>query len=158
MSGVADSLGDHQVGNSDRISHHNAIRDVVFNAAQSAALGPSKETPGLVPDSASCPADVLLTNRRPVALDVHVISPFQSLTLSEAARTQGHALQVGVQRKLASNLPNCRSMGLTCIPLVAETLGGLADDFVSTMHPGYRPINWQVPTETKSQPNTSLGE
>ena len=66
---------------------HNAIRDVVFNAAQSAALGPSKETPGLVPDSASCPADVLLTNRRPVALDVHVISPFQSLTLSEAART-----------------------------------------------------------------------
>ncbi len=117
---------DHQVGcggNSDRISRHNAIRDVVFNTAQSAALGPSKETPGLVPDSASRPADVLLpnlTNGRPAALDVHVISPLQSLTLSEAARTQGHALQVGVQRKLASNLPNCRSMGLTCIPLVAE--------------------------------------
>ncbi len=37
----------------------DAIRDIVFNAAQSAALSPSKETPGLVPDSASCPADVL---------------------------------------------------------------------------------------------------
>ncbi len=73
------------------------------------------------------------TNGHPAALDVHVISPLQSLTLSEAAWIQGHALQVGVQRKLASNLPNCRSMGLTCIPLVAETLGGLADDFVSTI-------------------------
>ncbi len=60
--GVADSFGDHQVGcggNSDRISRHNAIRDVVFNVAQSTALSPSKETPGLVPDSASRPADVL---------------------------------------------------------------------------------------------------
>ncbi len=112
------------------------------------ALGPSKETPGLIPDSASRPADVLLpnwTNGRPAALDVHVISPLQSLTLSEAARTQGHALQVGVQRKLASNLPNCRSMGLTCIPLVAETLGGLAEL-----------VFGQVPTETKPQQNTSL--
>ncbi len=35
--------------------------------------------------------------------------------------------------KLASDLPSCRSVGLTCIPLVAETLGGLADDFVSTI-------------------------
>ncbi len=70
-------------GNSDPISRHNAIRDVVFNAAQSAALGPSKETPGLVPDSASRPADVLLpnwTNGRPAALDVHVISPGSSLS------------------------------------------------------------------------------
>ncbi|XP_064394938.1 uncharacterized protein LOC135342184 [Halichondria panicea] len=137
--GVADSLGDHQVGcggNSDRISRHNAVRDVVFKAAQSAALGPSRETTGLVPDSASRPADALLPNwinGRPAALDVHVISPLQSLTLSEAARTQGHALQVGVQRKLASNLPSCRSVGMTCIPLVAETLGGLAEDFISTI-------------------------
>ena len=117
-------------------SQCHAIRDVVFNAAQSAALGPSKETPGLVPDSASRPADVLLPNwinGRPAALDIHVISSLQSLTLSEAARIQGHALPVGVQRKLASNLLSCRSVGLTCILLVAETLGGLAEDFVSTI-------------------------
>ena len=89
-----------------------------------------------VPDSVSRPADVLLPNwinGRPAALGIHVISSLQSLTLSEAARTQGHALQVGVQHKLASNLPSCRSVGLTCIPLVAETLGGLAEDFVSTI-------------------------
>ncbi len=45
-------------GNSDHISRRNAIRDVVFKAAQSAALGHSKETPGLVPDSAARLADV----------------------------------------------------------------------------------------------------
>ena len=101
------------------------------------AVGPSKETPGLVPDSVSCPADVLLpnwTNRRPVALDVHVISPFQSLLSKWASNVSC----------MASNLPNCRSMGLTCIPLVAETLRGLADDFISTMHPGYRPRGYSI--------------
>ncbi len=137
------------------VNRDNAIRDVVFNAAQSAALGPSKETPGLVSDSASRPADVLLpnwTNGRPAALDVHVISPLQSLTLSEAARTQGHALQVGVQCKLASNLPNCRSMpmGLTCIPLVAETLGGLAEDFISTIRDIGRSIGLRSGAEDKT--------
>ena len=55
-------------GNSDRISRHNVIRDVVFNAAQSAALGPSKETPRLVPDSASRPADVLYFPIGPTAV------------------------------------------------------------------------------------------
>ena len=45
-SATADPFGDHQVGcggNGDRISRHNAVRDVIFAAAQSAALGPSKE-------------------------------------------------------------------------------------------------------------------
>ncbi len=69
----------------------------------------------------------------PAALDIHVISPLQPLTLSVAAHTQGHALQVGVQHKLASNLQSCRNAGLTCVPLVAETLGGLAKDFISTI-------------------------
>ncbi len=76
----------HQVGcggNSDRISRHNAIRDVVFNAAQSAALGPSKETPGLVPDSASRPADVLLPNWTNGILDghMHLVVSFLNILL-----------------------------------------------------------------------------
>ena len=57
---TADLFGDHQVGcggNGDRITHHNAIRDVVFSAAQSAALAASKEMPNLIPDSLSRPAD-----------------------------------------------------------------------------------------------------
>ena len=137
--GTADIFGDHQVGcggNGDRISRHNAIRDVVFSAAQSAALAPSKETLGLVPSSLSRPADILLPNwscGRPAALDVHVISPLQQQLLGEASFTPGHALQVGVGRKLATHLSACRSNGTDFIPLVAETLGGLAEDTIRTV-------------------------
>ena len=137
--GRADSFGDHQVGcggNGDRVSRHNAIRDVIFTAAQSAALAPTKETPGLVPSSLSRPADILLPNwncGRPAALDVHVISPLQDLTVSEASVTPGHALQLGVQRKLTSSLSACRSSGIDFVPLVAETLGGLAEDTITTI-------------------------
>ena len=137
--GIADSFRDHQVGcggNGDRISRHNAIRDVVFSAAQSAALAPSKEIPSQVPCSQSRPADILLPNwscGRPAALDVHVISPLQQQTIAEASRTPGHTLQVGVHRKLASNLSACRSTGTAFIPLVAETLGGLAEVTINTV-------------------------
>ena len=63
--GNADSFGDHQVGcggNRDRITRHNAIRDVVFIAAQAAALAPHKESHNLVPNSQSRPADVFIRN------------------------------------------------------------------------------------------------
>ena len=109
---------------------------MVFSVAQSAALAPSKEITGLVPGSLSRPADVFLPSwscGRPAALDIHVISPLQQLTLSEASVTPGHALQVGVQHKLASNLPACREAGVECIPIVAETLGGLAKDTIHTI-------------------------
>ena len=123
-------------GNGDRIARHNAIRDVIFSAAQSAALAPSKEAPGLVPGSHARPADVFLPSwslGRPAALDVHVISPLHVLTVADAALTPGHALQVGVQRKLASNLSACRSSGTDFVPLVAETLGGLAEYTISAI-------------------------
>ena len=136
---MADIMGDHQVGcggNGDRISRHNSIRDMLFATAQSAALAPSKETPGLVPNSLLRPADILLPNwtqGRPAALDIHVISPLQQLTLAEAASTPGHALQVGTRRKLSSNLSACRDAGAECIPIVAETLGGLSEDSIHTV-------------------------
>ena len=110
--------------------------------------------------SSSCPADVLLpnwSNGCPVALEVHVISPLQSLTLSEAAFSQGHALQVGVQRKLAANLPNCRSSGLDCIPLVAETLGSLAEDLLLPSKQSANPFASALAlTENLTPPATSL--
>ena len=115
------------------ISRHNAIRDVLFSAARSAALAPTREAPSLVPDSHSRPADILLptwSRGCPAALDVHVISPLQQLTLHEAASTPGHALQVGVRRKLTSHLSACRSAGVDFIPVVVETLGGLAEDTI----------------------------
>ena len=89
-----------------------------------------------MPGSHARPADVFLPSwslGRPAALDVHVISPLQVLTVADAALTPGHALQVGVQRKLASNLSACRSSGTDFVPLVAETPGGLAEDTISTI-------------------------
>ena len=81
-------------------------------------------------------SDILLPNwscGHPTALDVHVISPLQQQTIAEASHTPGHALQVGVHCKLASNLLACRSTGTNFIPLVAETLGGLAEDTIHTV-------------------------
>ena len=92
--------------------------------------------PNLIPNSLSRPADVLLptwSRGRPAALDVHVISPLQQQTIGEATSTPGHALQVGVQRKLTAHLATCRSAGVDFIPIVAEVLGGLAEDSISTI-------------------------
>ena len=128
---TADEFGDHQVGcggNGDRISRHNTVRDVLYSAAQSAALAPTREAIGVVPNSHSRPADILLPtwrHGRPTALDVHIISPLQQSTVHEAASTPGHALEVGVQCKLAAHLSACRSIGVDFLPIVAEALGGL---------------------------------
>ena len=112
------------------------VQDVLFNAAQSAALAPTKEARNLVPGSSARPADILLLYwccGRPAALDVSVISPLQRLTLADAASTQGHALSVGVHRKLTSNLPACRAAGVDFSPIVVETLGGWCPDAVATI-------------------------
>ena len=60
---VADPYGDHHVGcggNADRIARHNALRDAIFSAAQSAALAPRREVSSLISCSLSHPADVYL--------------------------------------------------------------------------------------------------
>ena len=92
---VADPYGDHQVGcggNGDRIFRHNALRDAVFSAAQSAALAPRKEMPSLIPNSQCRSADVFLPSWKgghPAALDMTVISTMQQATIQGAAFTQG---------------------------------------------------------------------
>ena len=133
---LTDIYGDHQVacgGNGDRIARHNSLRDVIFFAAQAAALGPRREAPSLVPNSSSRPADILLpswSQGRSAALDVSVISPLQKLTLSGAATFPGHALNVGANRKLAAGLPACRAAGVEFIPLMVETLGGWSSEAI----------------------------
>ena len=130
---TADSFGDHQVGcggNGDRILRHNSIRDAIFNSACSAALAPRKEVPSLIPGSQSRPADIYLPNwerGQPAALDVTVISPLQSLTLHRAASSAGHALTVGEQRKVAAHAAACHAVGVSFVPLVFETLGGMSE-------------------------------
>ena len=127
---AADPFGDHQVGcggNGDRIHRHDALRDALFSAAQTAALAPKKEVPALIPGSSSCPADVYLpiwSRGRPAALDITVISTMQPLTLAGAASTQGHALRVAENRKMASHNDACRTVGVDFVPLAVESLGG----------------------------------
>ena len=107
-----------------------------FMLPMSAALAPSREAPCLLPESAARPADVLLPNwccGHPAALDIRVISPLQQQIVAEAAFTPGHALKIGSQRKLVANLSTCRTLGLECVPMIVEVLGGLASDFITTV-------------------------
>ena len=106
-----------------------ALRDA-YSAAQSAALAPRREVPSLIPGSSSRPADIYLPHWKrglPAVLDVTVISSIQQLTVVGASTTQGHALVVGEERKLAAHAEACRSVGVTFIPLVAESIGGWSD-------------------------------
>ena len=133
---TADIFVDHQLGcegNVDRIFHHNLVRDVIYNAVQSAALAPIREAPSLVPNSSSRPAYILLptwSRGCPAALDVHIISPLQQQTISGAASTPSHVLEVGTQWKLTSHLSDCREAGVEFFYLVVETLGGPAKNSI----------------------------
>ena len=82
--------------------------------------------PSLIPGSHGRPANIYPPhwNRgQPAALDVTVISTMQ-LTVRGATDTQGHALMVGDERKPMAHEEGCSSVGVSFIPVVAETLGG----------------------------------
>ena len=105
--GIVDSFGDHYVGCGDNGHCHDSLWDVLFSAAQSTPLAPRKEIPSLIPRTNSHPADIFLPNRyrgSPAALDIAVISTLQSSTLPGAANTEGHALHVGEERKMAAHM------------------------------------------------------
>ena len=127
---AADPYGDHQVGcggNGDRIHRHDSLRDALFSAAQSAALAPRREVPSLIPGSISRPADVYFPcwkRGQPATLDVSVISTLQQLTVNGASTIQGHALSIGEERKLTVHAAPCRSVGVSFIPMIVESLGG----------------------------------
>ena len=108
----------------------------MYSAAQSAALAPRKELPSLIPGIWSRPADILIPNwqrGQPAALDVTVISTLQQATLQGAASTQGHALAVGVERKLAAHAEACRAAGIAFVPLMVESLGGWSKEAADTI-------------------------
>ncbi len=76
---------------------------------------------------------------------IDVISPLLPLTIAESAITQGHVLKVGIQRKLSNNLQAFRSVGISCIPLVAESLSGHTLTFESL-------TPWPRRTDTPNSP------
>ena len=102
------------------------LRDAIFSAAQSAALGPTKEGRFLLPGTDRRPADVLIpywVGGRDAALDVTVINPLQTATLAGAASNPGSALSVAYARKMTSAGEQCQRQGLAFIPMAAESLG-----------------------------------
>ena len=134
-----DPFGDHQVGcggDGDRIHRHDSLRDALFSTAQSAALAPRREVPALIPGSRSRPADIYLPHWKrgwPAALGVTVISALQPQTITGASTTQGHALLVGEDRKMAAHAEACHAVGVAFIPLVVESIGGWSSRAVDTI-------------------------
>ena len=134
----ADPFGDHHVGcggNVDRIFRHNALRDAVFSATQSAALVPWREVPSLIPSSRNRPADIFFPSwvrRQPAALDVTTISSMQPATINGAASTQGYAFLVEA-RKLSNHEAACTAVAVLFVPIVMESLGGMSALAVNTL-------------------------
>ena len=127
---ISDRMGDHALGCSktgDRIARHNLLRDVVFEAAASADLGPSKEEPHLLPGSVARPGDILIRrwfNGKDGALDVTVTSPLATSNVLGASREAGKSLTKAYERKMRDTAEACRTQGLLFLPIAIETLGG----------------------------------
>ena len=129
-SNHSDQLGDHSLccgSRGERSSRHNILRDILYKAAVSAALGPTREERGLIPGSDRRPGDIFIpywTGGKGTALDVTVTNPLQIATVAQASITAGHALTVAYNRKMRDAAEVCRRQGITFLPLAAESLGG----------------------------------
>ena len=126
----SDTLGNHALCSGSAgecISRHNALRDALYSTAEAASLGPSREGRFLLPEDDCRLADVLVphwTGGQDTAWDVTVIHPLQAATVTGAAASPGHALEVAVTRKNRGDLEDCRCQGIKFIPLAVESLGG----------------------------------
>ena len=123
-------MGDHSLGCSktgDRIARHNILRDVIFEAAASADLGPVKEERHLLPGTIARPGDVVIrrwSNGKDGAIDVTVTSPLASSNVAGAAAEAGASLTKACMRKTRDTADACRREGLVFLPFALETLGG----------------------------------
>ena len=132
---VQDELGDHALHCRDdhgmKGGRHDRIRDKIFTEAQHASLNPTKEMPGLVPNSQSRPADFYIANYidgRKIAFDISVVSPVQDAILHRAADAAGAAIEMRKATKRRAHLDHCRAQGIFFQPLVVETFGGWDKD------------------------------
>ena len=125
-----DRLGDHSMccgSQGERIARHNALRDALYAAAASAALGPTREGRFLLPGGDRRPADIFIPNwtrGRGSALDVTVTHSLQDATVTQAAATPGHAAAEAYRHKMVATADDCEREGIAFFPLAAESLGG----------------------------------
>ena len=133
----SDHMGDHSLGcrkTSDRIARHNLLRDVLFEAAASADLGPTKEEKYLLPGTAARPGDITIRrwmNGKDAAIDVTVTGPLCTSNVAEAAAKAGAALEIACKRKVRVTAAACLAEGIVFLPFALETLGGLHQGAVS---------------------------
>ena len=60
---MGDILGDHAIScgiGRGRTARHNHVKDMLFQTALQAGLGPVREPVGLLPGSDDCPADAIV--------------------------------------------------------------------------------------------------
>ena len=123
-------MGDHALGcvsTSDRIARHNMLRDVIFETAASADLGPAKEERHLLPGTSARPGDVMIrrwSDGKDAAIDVTVTSPLAKSNVAGAAAKAGASLAKACLRKKRETEDACRQEGLVFLPFALETLGG----------------------------------
>ena len=82
---------------------HRMMRDVLFEAAASADLGPTKEERHLLPGTSARPGDVIIRrwmNGKDGAIDVPVTGPLSLSNVDEAAAQAGAALEKACKRKV----------------------------------------------------------
>ena len=113
---------------------HNAIREVFMHYCTMANIKAVREAPGLLPDSAARPADVLLppnrlhipglSSDRPTCLDFAVTNTQQSKNLKRASEvTAAVADDYGKSVKVKTYMEVCNANGLDFVPMVVEVFG-----------------------------------
>ena len=129
-SAETDRMGDHALGcpkYQERIARHDQLRDVLYEAAASAALAPIKEAAHLLPGAAARPGDILIrrwVDGKDGALDVTVTGPLALSNVEAAATESGAALEKAFKRKVQGAAQACQDQGIAFLPIAMETLGG----------------------------------
>ena len=120
-----DVMGDHALGcamTGDRITRHNLLRDVLFETAASAALGPVREEKNLLPGRAAHQVTSFFDTGAVARMQPWMSpsrTPLHPLTWREQLPRQA------VKRKVDGAAEACRDQGIVFLPLALETLGGM---------------------------------
>ena len=117
-------------------SRHNNIRDIVYKAASRAFLNPRREVPDVIPNSPLLPADILIPNwsqGRACAIDVSVSNPLSTINTATTANNPGSTLERRIASKRAKYETLLDEAGITFIPFVMETTGGLHELAIKTI-------------------------
>ena len=121
------------------VSHHNALRDCLYDFCRWAGLNPQREMGagmGSSHHSQRRPADLLLPNwtlGQDAAIDVTVVHPLNSCFLTGASTIGGVAAESRAETKAATNGPKCHELGWRCIPMAVSVFGEWCDSGAETI-------------------------